>query len=637
MKTFLGWVGLIALAAAGQYLMLSYQFFLGLLLFETAGVGLFLLFYPQFKPEDGSVIEKPFHWDVVWIPFILISVFSLICFCALTIVYLMGNFADSGNKIDYQILLYVWLGYISLILLTCCKSLYQFLCGMSYQEWIIPGFLLLYCLSLGLFHLTSVPYTVHGDEGMVGLYARKILNGEITTFFSTSWYALPQFFFWIPSTGMVLFGDSLFGLRMSSVLVGMLTVIPFYFLCRSLWGTTAALMASLMFLSNHWFLHLTHSGVSYIQAVWFALAVYCLLHFMNKRRSTAIAMLGGIVMGLGLMSYQANHLLPILWAASQLWLLVIRQAGWKWVLVSISIPFIVAAVVISPMLLHQMSRNAEQEMFKNRAESVVIWTETNWKHLDGSYKANGNGSLIIREQLKRALFSPLVYADSSIQYNGQKPMLDFVSASLWAVSAALALFLVWKTEWSLPLLWIVSILLTGGAFTVDAPFFPRLSGSTALYFVLIAGVFSTVFRALDEKPYWQYAAYGLSGLLALTSVCLNLNHYFGTFANEISMRNIHARQTRLGYFLQEHSGQPVLFFPGPHTSTQSGTCLLLAPNHHATDIHSLPEHIAQLDTIIILDPSHIRYRQQAVEIMPGAKEQELLMPNGELAFYWYSR
>jgi hypothetical protein len=103
------------------------------------------------------------------------------------------------------------------------------------------------------------------------------------------------------------------------------------------------------------------------------------------------------------------------------------------------------------------------------------------------------------------------------------------------------------------------------------------------------------------------------------------------------LHNIHSRQTLLGHFLQEHEDRTVLFYPGSHTSTQSGTCLLLAPHHHGVDLQSLPPRIIDPKTIIILDPIHTNLRANVFELMPNAKEEQLLLPNGEMAFYWYQQ
>lgn len=634
MKQFLGWVGIILLAGAGQYCMMLDHVLPGLLLFESAGALFLLLFYPQLQHNEAP---KPaaIQWDIYFLLFLFISSFYAFCFIALTVFFFFERHFTLNSYLSYHTLFYIWLSAIVITVVACGRPLYLAIRRSSLVDLIAPIVLMLLTLGVGMYQLTSVPFTVHGDEGMVGLYARKILDGEIVTFFSTSWYSIPQFFFWVPSTGMYLFGDDLFGLRMSSVMVGVLCILPFYAVCRGMWGTGAAITATLLLISNHWFIHLTHSGVSYIQAVWFSITTFCLFYFMNKQRSTALMLIAGIVMGLGLLSYQANHLLPILWIASQVCLFAIRRMDWKWFLLSTTIPMFVAATVVAPLLVHQFSITPKAEMFENRAGDVVIWKESNWKHLNGKYNANGNSSVILREQVERAFFAPLIYADSSIQYNGTKPILDATTAALWALSAAAALLLFWRMEWFIPMFWIFSVLFTGGVLTIDPPFFPRLAGSTALYFLMIAGIFHTVFKALDEKPYWQYGAYFFAGIIVVISAGINLQHYFGTFATDISLHNIHARQTVLGHFLHEHEDRPVLFLPGSHTSTQSGTCRLLAPHHHGNDIHSLPPRIVDPQTIVILDPAHHQQRTNVLQLMPNAKEQELYLPNGELAFYWY--
>ncbi len=631
MKVFVSWIGLFLVALLAQSMLLSQNLFWGLLLLEIAGAAWFVLFYPLWKPQSQPETNPSIEWDVYWITFAL-AVF----FAGLAALWMWLGVRQPGNPPAYQTIVYAWLAFLVFLTVSCGKPFYRSIRQSSWPEFLPPAGLALLSLCLGLYRLTDVPYTVHGDEGMVGIYARRILEGDITSFFSTAWYSLPQFFFWVPTIGMMLFGDSLFGLRMSSVIVGMASVLCFYWVCRSLWGTAAAVFAGILLMTNHWFIQLTHSGVSYIQAVFFAVTAFAMLHFMNKWRSPSCAVLGGLVLGLGLMSYQANHLLPILWAVSQIWLFVTRGIDWKWLILSIIVPLLIAVCVIAPLWINLNANETEREMFTKRAEGVGIWMNANWNHMNGAYRAEGNPSIIIRQQLKRALFAPLIYADTSIQYNGQRPILDYVSASLWAAGAACALFLLWHPQWSLPLIWTISILIAGGALTVDPPFFPRLSGSTAFYFLLIAGLFGWWFRLLEAKPYWQYGSYLAAAVIVAAAAGLNLSHYFATFANEISVENIHARQTRLAYFMRQHCPEhKILLIPGPHISTNSGTCNFLANECQAMDIESLPEAFQSKNVIVVIDPSQAGIRQEVLQRFEGVEERMHYLPNGELAFYSY--
>lgn len=67
--------------------------------------------------------------------------------------------------------------------------------GLRRVDWRRFGTVLALGLCLGFYRLTRVPAAVHGDEGMVGLFARRLFYGEAPTFFSSGWYHLPQFFF----------------------------------------------------------------------------------------------------------------------------------------------------------------------------------------------------------------------------------------------------------------------------------------------------------------------------------------------------------------------------------------------------------------------------------------------------------
>jgi len=635
MYRFFGWIVLFTLGLAAQSLFVSGRIFLPLCLIETAGVLTFVLFYHHLKPLQDTE-ESPFsiQFDFFWLP-ILLSIVSI----GVSMWYMWHTLPDNGGPAKhYTYTLYSWLGFIFLTVAACFKPLKETLQSATKKDWLLLGGLILLSLILGIFRLTSVPFTVHGDEGMVGVYARRILNGNIPTIFSTSWYTLPQFFFWIPSTGLYLFGDNLFGLRMSSVMVGTLSLIPFYIISRSMWGTAAAVFSGILLVCNHWYLHLMHSGVSYVQALLFTTTAFCILYFMNQKRSIALACLGGLILGLGLMSYQANHLLPVLWIVSQLGLFLLHKIPFRWLILSIAVPLLIACLVISPLMIHEHSFQNEDGLFKLRAEGVGVWTDENIRHLDYAYKANGNRSILIREQLKRALLAPVSYYDTSIQYSGRKPMLDHVSSVLWMLSAVLALLLFWNEKWSLPLGWTLGVLLTGGAMTVDPPFFPRLTGSTVFYFILIGGLFHTLIRVFDKKANTKILVYGFVSVATVCSVSFNLSHYFNTYANEINVKNIHIKQTLVGYYIAEHCGESKIYLiPGPHNSSRSGTCLFLSKECSARNIETLPQNFAQKNVIILIDSTQTQRLDEVKEKLPGAEVKEHYLPDGELAFISVSK
>ncbi|MFB3786865.1 MAG: ArnT family glycosyltransferase [bacterium] len=627
------WPAILGLGATAQFFIVRHQLLPGLLLYLMGGAWLAFRSFPAPASFPGSGDSPATAMPPRWRTLLEWSLLIL----ALAAAGLAIGWVRSGARplpphpehLAYA--LYSWLAFLVFSLLWFGLTLWDDLRHETRRS-LAPLLILLgISLTLGLFRLTTAPFTVHGDEGMVGLHARLILEGKIDSFFSTSWYSIPQFFFAIPAGGLYLFGDNLFGLRMSTVILGTLSVIPFYLLVRGWWGEKTAVFATLALITNHWFIHLLHCGVNYVQVSFFTITLLTLWAYAHHRRSRTACVGAGIVMGLGLMSYQANHLLPILWTASQIWIALLRRPPLRWTLASTGVPLAIAALVLAPLLVHDYTRAGRTEMFQTRAQGVVAWTPDNLRHLDSVYHAGGDISWIFRRQMERAFLSPILYADTSMQYNGQAPFLNPVLSVLFMLGVTAAAFRFYDIRGSVPVGWIVGILLAGGVLTVDAPFFPRLAGAAPLLFLPMAGVMS---RWFGEGPVSLKSIPALFLAAAVfVSAGIDLGHYFGTYARTIDPAGIHYAQTRMAYIIQSRGADQFAYIlRGPHFSFGSGTVQFLAKGHRGLDIDRLPDSMLQENAYFIVDESQAALLPALKERFPAYTIHEYTNPPGQRIF-----
>ncbi len=563
------WILLFLIGCYAQSLILTEKILSGLFLYFLDGTLIILLTCTLRKPACSSAQDnRPASIQRIGIA--SLSVLSLA-------VVLLGvaSYAMAAGSGSYSLAFYSWLSALFLLALATIPAAWNDIRNYPKRALIPLVILLTVSAVIGTYRLTTVPPTVHGDEGMVGLYARMLLQGDIKTFFSTSWYSIPQFFFAIPAGGLLLFGDHLWGLRMSAACLGILSLIPFFFLLHAWWGERAAFLGGLLLAVNSWFVHLQHCGVNYIQATFFAITLLAVWAYTNHRRSVELLLAGGAVMGLSLLSYQANHLLPILWIASQAWLFVLRKIPLRWLLLSTALPIFLALLVVSPLLVHDFKTSGKTEMFHSRSSGVGIWTSMNFQHVNGVFRADGDRSLILREQTKRAFLSPILYPDTSVQYRGKMPFLDRFTAVLFILGVTVAGYRFFEPRWSVPILWIAGILLAGGAMTVDAPFYPRLAGAATLFFIPIAGVLSLSGPRSTKNQ--GKAAFAVSLILLALSAGVNLFHYFKIYAETIGPQSVHYAQTQMAYQIQQRDpGETIYVINGPHFSFNSGTVRFLA-------------------------------------------------------------
>lgn len=389
--------------------------------------------------------------------------------------------------------------------------------------------------------------------------------------------------------GVWLIDDSLYGLRASAALCGVASVVPLFVLLRNWWGERLAILMTPACVSSHWFLFLCHSGVHYVQALLFATLLLWLLVLSHHTRKMVYLVLSGIVLGLALLSYQANHILPLLWIGSQVVWCVTGSQRFRDCVISVAIPLGVALVVIAPLLVHDYSETGRLDVFTQRAESVSIFASPNWQHLDEVHDAEGSVWVILWSQVLRSVLAPVAVPDSSGQFGAGMPKLDRWMAMLLMLGLAVSLPRLRDERVWVPLLWCGSILVAGAVLLIDAPFYPRLAGATFLWYLPIAMLVALLLHALP-KP--VAASYGLVAvaLLVLLSSMIHLHQFFVVYRSVDDVSGIHFSQTRLARFVQQVPEETFVYvYDEAMGRIGSGTVQFLVPDARGQDITSLDE------------------------------------------------
>ncbi len=327
-------------------------------------------------------------------------------------------------------------------------------------------------LGLGLFarvyHLGHLPPAIHGDEAQFGLNARTILHGEQPTLFAVGWYQFPIASFAAQAGVMRLFGDDIAGLRLSSALFGALTLLPVYLLARSMFDRRVALASAALMAVGHWPVHFSRLGINNIQATFFAAwAVYLAWRALHTQHRLDYA-LTGLALGLGLYTYYAARLMPLI-VGVMFGLAAWRNRGqWRQYVPGLLALVIAGTLTIAPQLVYFVKH---PEPLVSRQRGVFLFN--NLPHLESAYHTDDWGE-ILRQQTIRSLLVFNARGDSSGQYGFDEPMLDKLTAGLLVVGLGLSLRRLPQGGHGVLHLWFWPHLLLGSILTVDAPFVPRL-------------------------------------------------------------------------------------------------------------------------------------------------------------------
>ncbi len=164
-------------------------------------------------------------------------------------------------------------------------------------------------LAIGTYQLDRIPNSLVRDEGTFFERAMTIARGqEGRSFFDVGVYSYPMPGSFYQGGIVQIFGSTLWSWRFSSVLAGVLAVIPLYLLVCDMFDRRTALTAGVLMLTLPYFLAFERLGYNNIQAVLpDTLALY-LLYLALRRGSAFYYALAGIAAGLGFYTYTASRL-----------------------------------------------------------------------------------------------------------------------------------------------------------------------------------------------------------------------------------------------------------------------------------------------------------------------------------------
>lgn len=158
--------------------------------------------------------------------------------------------------------------------------------------------------ALRLYRLTEIPYHVTYDEivdAFIGI--RVARNNPWTTFSGVGTHFGSSNLKHAVQTWPLVFFDPLFGERVASVALGVVSLFGTYFLAARLFGARVALLACTILTFSHWHIWYSRLGYSYMQgaafvpwALWAAIAGF-------ERRSRLLQFAGGLLLGLTLLLY----------------------------------------------------------------------------------------------------------------------------------------------------------------------------------------------------------------------------------------------------------------------------------------------------------------------------------------------
>jgi hypothetical protein len=164
-----------------------------------------------------------------------------------------------------------------------------------------------------LYRIDILPVGMHTDQGLTGLCALRIEHEGWRPFFEIFNYQIPEvLLFYQLAAWFRLAGDSLFNFHLFFTLQALFAFIFFYATIRQLSGSKTALFSLFILAVTRWSWIETRTGYPSSEVIFYLFGAMCFWVYGLQKRKIWAFILSAFFMGMGLYTYQAFKLVPLI-------------------------------------------------------------------------------------------------------------------------------------------------------------------------------------------------------------------------------------------------------------------------------------------------------------------------------------
>ena len=505
--------------------------------------------------------------------------------------------AESSLHADYWGAFWLWLASIAFFLVLIWAQAGRSLrlrSPAAHSEWLGVGALTALALTLRVGWLEEIPTLLAGDEAAMGLEALRVLDGTLRNMFATGWFSHPTMYFFVQALSVRLFGATVFALRVSSAVVGALTVPALYALGRQMWGRRVAWGAAVLLTAYHFHVHYSRLGLNNIEDGLFAVLAFLLLCRAVQGGDAVDYGLCGLVLGASQYFYWGARVLPLVSVVLLGWVWCRREpvhyptrlarglrkcrgterkecGRMVWMALSLAGGF---ALVVSPLALYYVQHPGS---YGARWGQVSILAAG---RLAATAQATGTSLLaVLGEQCLRSVLAFHAYTDMSTLYGAPIPLLDYFAAVLFSLGLICVAMQRRHLGNILLMLWLGAVVLFGGVLLVDPPTSQRLViASPALCLVIAVGLDRLL--GLAQNPFeWEPSfTRGLFAFVLVVMLLGNVRYYFSQYTPGGFFLEANSEiADRAGRYVRSLDGDYRVYFAGaPRITFDSPAIVYLA-------------------------------------------------------------
>lgn len=379
------------------------------------------------------------------------------------------------------------------------------------------GLLMLVAFGLRVIWLDTIPGNITADEAdNLQTIFRIQVTGEPGPF-GLDWKPQPAMSMYLFAGFMAVFGDDIFGLRMTSAVLSTLALLPFYALARRVVQPLAALGGAALLATGLWYLNFSRSGWENVHVAFYALLAAWALTVALERKQLRWFALAGVAAALGLYGYFAGRLILVALLAYAPLVVWFAREDRRQVVAGYVLLTFTAVVLFLPQV---PAIREDNDTFNRRTDIVNVFDQP------GPYMGRESTFDILRLQVDRNLRG-FFLLDGSMFTNGRygpkgQPLLDPFTGVLLISGMVIGLY-----RWRKTGLWWTLLLIPLAATQIPTTATPN--GARAL----IAAPFMYLFVTLTLDALIdlargrgrELAAAGVVVVVVSLSV-MNVSNYF---------------------------------------------------------------------------------------------------------------
>jgi len=272
------------------------------------------------------------------------------------------------------------------------------------EPWLF-GLLVLVAVFFRLWNLDKVPPGLHDDAAGNGLFVLEVFQGRPYTPYAPHIGAGREtLFFYLMAGIMKLVGPTVFGIKLTAVVVGLATVVAFYFFVRALFSAERAFWATFLLATGGWHITLGKVGWRAIMVPLFEVLVFYFLWRGLKSGRKLDFMWAGLALALSLNTYEGARVAPVIMGLFIFYKLITERGFLRRNYQGLAVLALAFAIGMIPLGVYILKHTTE---FLARSQQVMVtwrirevgnlsplWDNVKAALLLFNYRGNGNDFFI---------------------------------------------------------------------------------------------------------------------------------------------------------------------------------------------------------------------------------------------------